>query len=90
MPTENYFVSAISGGEGYHNYHHSFPWDYRAAELGHFNYNGTTGLLDFFAKFGWVYDMKVAKPEMIIAKAKASGDITKTNVIKEKCKHKIT
>ncbi|CAB3247578.1 unnamed protein product [Arctia plantaginis] len=32
-PVENYFVSFIALGEGFHNYHHSFPWDYKTAEL---------------------------------------------------------
>ncbi|XP_072933012.1 acyl-CoA Delta(11) desaturase-like [Epargyreus clarus] len=77
LPTENRIVSVFSGGEGFHNYHHSFPWDYRTAELGNNFLNVTTRVLDFFAKFGWVYDMKTAKPEMIIAKAQASGDVTK-------------
>lgn len=26
-PCENYYVSLASFGEGYHNYHHNFPWE---------------------------------------------------------------
>ncbi|XP_034247037.1 stearoyl-CoA desaturase 5-like isoform X3 [Thrips palmi] len=40
-PTENAFVAYITFGEGWHNYHHVFPWDYKAAELG--NYKPTSG-----------------------------------------------
>ncbi|XP_034247036.1 stearoyl-CoA desaturase 5-like isoform X2 [Thrips palmi] len=35
-PTENAFVAYITFGEGWHNYHHVFPWDYKAAELGNY------------------------------------------------------
>ncbi|KAJ8978384.1 hypothetical protein NQ317_008025 [Molorchus minor] len=34
QPVENITVSLFAMGEGYHNYHHTFPWDYRAAEIG--------------------------------------------------------
>lgn len=45
-------ISAASLGEGFHNYHHVFPWDYKTAELGKYGFNWTTALLDFFAKIG--------------------------------------
>jgi len=41
-------------GEGWHNYHHVFPWDYKAAELGNYSVNLTTGFIDLFAKIGKV------------------------------------
>lgn len=31
-PAENRFVSTVALGEGWHNYHHMFPFDYKAAE----------------------------------------------------------
>jgi stearoyl-CoA desaturase (delta-9 desaturase) len=31
-PVENWFVSALTLGEGWHNYHHAYPKDYKAAE----------------------------------------------------------
>lgn len=52
-------------GEGYHNYHHIFPWDYRAAELGNYMFNITTLGLDFFAKIGWAYDLKTPSKELV-------------------------
>ncbi|KAH7638263.1 stearoyl-coa desaturase 5-like [Dermatophagoides farinae] len=33
-PRDNYFVVYLALGEGYHNYHHTFPWDYSASEHG--------------------------------------------------------
>lgn len=34
LPVENKMASMLSLGESFHNYHHAFPWDYRASELG--------------------------------------------------------
>lgn len=45
-------------GEGWHNYHHVFPWDYKTGELGDYTYNLTTAFIDSFAKIGWAYDRK--------------------------------
>ncbi|KOB70664.1 Acyl-CoA delta-14 desaturase, partial [Operophtera brumata] len=63
QPVESWFVSFISLGEGWHNYHHAFPWDYKAAELTmHFNFSAT--LIRFFETIGLAYDLKTASPEM--------------------------
>lgn len=51
-PTNNPFVSAAAFGEGWHNYHHVFPWDYKTSELGDYSLNMTTGFIDLFAKIG--------------------------------------
>lgn len=56
-PVQNKIVSIFALGEGWHNYHHVFPYDYRASELGTY-INFTTCMLDLFSKFGIVYDMK--------------------------------
>lgn len=63
-PSENVYVSAVALGEGWHNYHHTFPWDYKASELGK-DYNMTTKLLNFFSYIGWAYGMKAASPELV-------------------------
>ena len=42
----------VSYGEGWHNYHHVFPWDYKTSELGDYRYNFSTAFIDFFAKIG--------------------------------------
>lgn len=61
-------------GEGWHNYHHVFPWDYKAAELGNYKFNLTTVLLDQFKKIGWVYDAKEPSAELIENTIKKFGD----------------
>ncbi|XP_069356422.1 acyl-CoA Delta-9 desaturase-like isoform X2 [Maniola hyperantus] len=69
---ENKLVSLAALGEGWHNYHHAFPWDYRTSELGRLNLS--TAFIDFFAKIGWAYDLKAATNLMIVNRAKRSGD----------------
>lgn len=49
---DNPYTAFFTVGEGWHNYHHIFPWDYKAAELGSYGLNWTVALIDFFAKIG--------------------------------------
>lgn len=67
------FVSFLAVGEGWHNYHHAFPWDYKASELGS-PLNPTTHLINFLAKFGWVYDRKEATDSMVKNRILRTGD----------------
>ncbi|XP_025988405.2 uncharacterized protein LOC105200011 [Solenopsis invicta] len=72
-PTENSFVSFITAGEGWHNYHHVFPWDYKASELIYSN-DLTTKVINFFAKVGWTYDLKEASEELVKTIVMKNGD----------------
>ncbi|CAG4935565.1 unnamed protein product [Colias eurytheme] len=75
VPRENRFVALVTLGEGWHNYHHVFPFDYKAAE--HFDlFNFGTYFIRFFNKIGWAYDLREATPEMINSTAKRLGDGT--------------
>jgi stearoyl-CoA desaturase (delta-9 desaturase) len=74
FPAQNKFVAIVALGEGWHNYHHVFPWDYKTAELGDYGYNFTTAFIDFFAWLGWAYDLKVASPELVRKRALRTGD----------------
>ena len=56
-PAENWFVSLSAIGEGFHNYHHTFPYDYAASEWGP-TMNITTCFIDFCSALGLVYDRK--------------------------------
>ncbi|XP_063822858.1 acyl-CoA Delta-9 desaturase-like [Ostrinia nubilalis] len=77
MPRENWMVAFSTIGEGWHNYHHTFPWDYKAAEIPYtFPLNATANLLDLFAKIGWAYELRVASPSMIKRVAESKGDST--------------
>lgn len=47
---DNLLVSILTQGEGWHNYHHSYPKDYRASPPD--KYNPTTFFIDITRKFG--------------------------------------
>ncbi|XP_012276758.1 acyl-CoA Delta(11) desaturase isoform X2 [Orussus abietinus] len=73
-PVENMAVAYLAMGEGWHNYHHVFPWDYKAAELGNYSLNSTTAIIDMFAKIGWAYDLKQPSKDLIERVALQRGD----------------
>ncbi|RWS06055.1 stearoyl-CoA desaturase 5-like protein, partial [Leptotrombidium deliense] len=64
-PRENDQVAFITAGaEGYHNFHHTFPWDYSPSELGS-RLNVMKNFIDLMAKLNLAYDLKRATPEII-------------------------
>lgn len=73
FPVENMVVAFFSVGEGWHNYHHAFPWDYRASELGS-PLNITGFLIDLLANVGLVYDRREASHNMIKNRVMRTGD----------------
>lgn len=57
----NHLCGIITGGEGYHNYHHNYPKDYYASEdLWCFNLTGI--ILYCLNKMGLIYDTKRGIP----------------------------
>lgn len=70
------FVSFASFGDGWHNYHHVFPWDYRNAELWNYKLNLSTAFVDLFALIGWAYDLKTVPSDLVAKRAKRTGDGT--------------
>lgn len=84
-PRENNSVVYLAFGEGYHNYHHVFPWDYSASEYGFgYNFNLTTFLIDLFERCGLAYDLKKPSRKTIDAKKLRSGDGTENLIIRRK------
>ena len=54
-PAENSLVATLAFGEGWHNWHHTYPFDYAASELGVLGqYNPTKALIDAAAFCGLV------------------------------------
>ena len=74
-PAENWFVSVAAIGEGFHNYHHAFPYDYATSEWGPY-FNMTTCFIDFWAGIGLVYDRKQVSQEAISRVKKRKGELT--------------
>ncbi|CAB3374534.1 Hypothetical predicted protein [Cloeon dipterum] len=75
-PAENWFVTACALGEGWHNYHHVFPFDYSSSEFGFKKNNATTLFINFFSLIGWARDLKTASKEMVQRHAARCGDGT--------------
>lgn len=67
-------MALLACGEGWHNYHHTFPWDYKTAELGTYFLNLTTGFIDFCSKLGMAYEMKTVPAEMVKKRVLRTGD----------------
>ena len=60
-PAENKLVAALSMGEGWHNWHHTFPYDYAASEFGASTQcNPTKLFIDVCAWLGLVSERKRA------------------------------
>ncbi|KAM4703869.1 acyl-CoA desaturase-like [Rhinophrynus dorsalis] len=72
-PRENQLVAIGAIGEGFHNYHHTFPYDYSTSEFG-VKYNITTGFIDFMCFLGLASDCKRVSKETIMARKARTGD----------------
>eukprot|EP00921_Rhytidocystis_pertsovi_P001158 GHVQ01001976.1.p1 GENE.GHVQ01001976.1~~GHVQ01001976.1.p1 ORF type:complete len:651 (+),score=61.50 GHVQ01001976.1:614-2566(+) len=60
-PRENWFASLVANGEGWHNWHHEYPFDYATSEGGVFEqWNPSKLVIDIAAVFGMVWDRKRA------------------------------
>lgn len=77
-PAENLLVSMASIGEGFHNYHHTFPQDYATSEFGGFYFNFTKIFIDSFYAIGQVTDRKKISPELVMARRKRTGDLSES------------
>ncbi|KAL0279665.1 UNVERIFIED_CONTAM: hypothetical protein PYX00_001170 [Menopon gallinae] len=73
LPVENRSVAILTFGEGWHNYHHVFPWDYKASELG-VSDNFTRKCIEFWSKIGLAYDLRVASEELVSQRLSRTGD----------------
>ncbi|XP_077594520.1 acyl-CoA desaturase [Stigmatopora nigra] len=72
-PRENKFVTFSAIGEGFHNYHHTFPFDYATSEFG-CKLNLTTCFIDLMCFLGLAKDRKRVSHEMALARAQRTGD----------------
>jgi fatty-acid desaturase len=58
-PCESLVTSLVANGEGWHNWHHAFPFDYATSEFGVlWQWNPTKVLIDLLAAMGQVHARK--------------------------------
>jgi len=74
-PVENWFVILTSYGEGFHNYHHTFPSDYSTSEFG-FGRNITTMFIDAMAWLGLASNRRKMSPEAVLNRKQRTGDLS--------------
>lgn len=79
-PAENMIADVLSCGEGYHNYHHTFPYDYRASEFGKvvdfwMGLNLTTMFINMWASMGLAYDLRTVSESVIHQRRLRTGDL---------------
>ncbi|KAJ7324462.1 hypothetical protein JRQ81_017482 [Phrynocephalus forsythii] len=72
-PRENHLVVFGALGEGFHNYHHTFPFDYSTSEFG-LKWNFTTAFIDLMCYLGLASDTKRASKDIILARKIRTGD----------------
>lgn len=71
---DSWVTAIVTGGEGYHNYHHAFAGDYRNG-IRWFDLDPSKWFIAGLAKIGWTYDLKTTPKHLIeIAKAKVKLD----------------
>ena len=74
-PSENRMVQFMSIGEGYHNYHHVFPYDYSASELSWtHDFNVSTLFIDAMAWLGLAYNLKKVDKKVVESRINRTGD----------------
>ncbi|XP_030059373.1 stearoyl-CoA desaturase [Microcaecilia unicolor] len=72
-PRENLLVALGACGEGFHNYHHTFPYDYSTSEFGwHFNF--TTFFIDCMCFLGLATSCRKVSKETVLARRLRTGD----------------
>jgi len=75
-PAENPFVSLCSVGEGWHNWHHKYPYDYAASEFGiSSQFNPSKLFIDVMAFLGLVWDRKRASSAWAMGRARRDRDL---------------
>ncbi|XP_044515075.1 stearoyl-CoA desaturase [Gracilinanus agilis] len=72
-PRENILVALGAAGEGFHNYHHTFPYDYSASEY-RWHINFTTFFIDCMCFLGLAYDRKKVSKAAILARCSRTGE----------------
>jgi hypothetical protein len=82
-PCESTITSMLGNGEGWHNWHHAFPFDYATSEYGVLKqWNPTKLLIDILSCIGQAYDLKRHVHRMADSPTREHVTVTATSVIK--------
>ena len=75
---DSWFMALFTFGEGYHNYHHKFEWDYRNG-IKWYNFDPSKWIIKFLSFFKITYSLKKAS-DYNIFKAKIDTLLEKINL----------
>ncbi|KAI8812898.1 hypothetical protein BJ742DRAFT_792190 [Cladochytrium replicatum] len=81
-PRDHFITALVTLGEGYHNFHHEFPSDYRNA-IFFWQYDPTKWFIWLFSTVGLTYGLKVF-PENEIQKGRVMMQQKKIDEVKKK------
>lgn len=82
-PAENPFVSLLSVGEGWHNWHHKYPFDYAASEFGiSSQFNPSKIVIDVLAGLGLVWGRKRGTAAWAMGRKRRDADLASGKDIK--------
>lgn len=77
LPADNWFVWLTTfGGEGWHNYHHAFPCDYKASEFWGYRNGMGTLFIELCARLGLAYNLKTTSTEVTMKRRQRTGDLS--------------
>lgn len=74
---ESPYVIYNALGEGFHNYHHTFPYDYAAGEFGKY-LNITTTFIDMCASLGLVYGRRKVDADTVRRRRERTGNLNES------------
>ncbi|CAG8844750.1 3243_t:CDS:2, partial [Racocetra persica] len=83
-PRDHFITAILSLGEGYHNFHHEFPMDYRNA-IKFYQYDPTKWLIKFLSYLGFARHLKkfpdneIKKGQLIMKQKKLDEEKKKLN-----------
>ena len=79
---DSWFMALFTFGEGYHNYHHKFEWDYRNG-IKWYNFDPSKWIIRFLSFFNITYSLKKAS-DYNIFKAKIDTIVEKIHLLSDK------
>ena len=82
---DNDLISFLTYGEGYHNFHHQFQWDYRNG-IRWWQFDPTKWLITLCARLGLARNLKRV-PEFSIQRARVQRQIERARELLARCKH---
>lgn len=84
-PRDHWITALVTMGEGYHNFHHEFPQDYRNAIV-YYQYDPTKWLIKLLSFTGLAYDLKTF-PANEVTKGKIQMQEKKIMAIKKQLQY---